>query len=302
MIRLSDVKVRPQYRWRVRQRLMVLHFARQHGPTAAARRFGVSKRTIRRWRVRWRTGGLEGLVPKYPRRRGRRITLRVIELIGEARRDLAYGASRTQLWLRRVHNVRIAVGTIQRIFRDLGLPRLRRTRKRAPRQMKLFEKAEPGESVQVDVKFVKIAGRWAFQYTALDDCTRFRVLRLYRRLHQQSSLAFLAELRRAFPFRIRRLQCDNGREFPLEFVLATRAAGIQHRYIRPRRPQQNGKVERSHRIDQEEFWGRHRFHDFDEAAVGLGAWERRYNYERFSLALQGRTPAEKLAGLVPWPA
>jgi transposase len=209
MIRLSDVKVRPQYRWRVRQRLMVLHFARLHGPTAAARRFGVSPRTIRRWRVRWRQDALQGLVPRYPRRRGRRITPRVIELIGQARRDLAYGAQRTQLWLRRVHEVRVAVGTIQRIFRDIGLARLRRTPKRVPRQMKLFEKAEPGESVQVDVKFVKIAGRWAFQYTALDDCTRFRVLRLYRRLHQSSSLAFLGELYRAFPFRIRKLQCDN---------------------------------------------------------------------------------------------
>ncbi len=61
MIRLSDVKVRLQYRWRVRQRLMVLHFARVHGPTAAGRRFGVSVRTIRRWRVRWRQNGLEGL-------------------------------------------------------------------------------------------------------------------------------------------------------------------------------------------------------------------------------------------------
>ena len=66
MIRLSDVKVRLQYRWRVRQRLMVLHFARVHGPTVAGRRFGVSVRTIRRWRVRWRQDGLEGLVPLYP--------------------------------------------------------------------------------------------------------------------------------------------------------------------------------------------------------------------------------------------
>jgi len=40
MIRLSDVKVRLQYRWTVRQRLMVIHYARLHGPTAAARRFG----------------------------------------------------------------------------------------------------------------------------------------------------------------------------------------------------------------------------------------------------------------------
>ena len=119
--------------------------------------------------------------------------------------------------------------------------------------------------MQVDVKYVRIAGRWAFQYTALDDCTRFRVLRLYRHLHRGSSLAFLAELRRAFPFPIRRLQCDNGQEFPFEFALAVEAAGIRHRYIRPRRPQQNGKVERSHRIDHEEFWSRQTFPDFDAA-------------------------------------
>jgi transposase InsO family protein len=299
IIKLSDVKVRLQYRLRVRQRLMVLHFAGVHGPTAAGRRFGVSVRTIRRWRVRWRQDALQGLVPRYPRRRGRRITPRVIELIGQARRELEYGAQRTQLWLRRVHEVRVAVGTIQRVFRDIGLPRLRRTRKRAPRQMKLFEKAEPGDTVQIDVKFVKIAGRWAFQYTALDDCTRFRVLRLYRRLHQSSSLAFLAELCRAFPFRIRKLQSDNGHEFPFAFVLAVQALGIKHRYIRPRRPQQNGKVERSHRIDQEEFWGRRRFDTFGAAVDGLCAWEAHYNHERFSLALQGRTPAEKLAALMP---
>ncbi len=109
--------------------------------------------------------------------------------------------------------------------------------------MKLFEKAEPGESIQVDVKFVKSAGRWAFQYTALDDCIRFRMLRLYRRLHHGSSLAFLAELRQAFPFPIKRLQCDHGQEFSFAFVLGVEAAGIRHRYIRPRRPQQNGNVE-----------------------------------------------------------
>src|SRR5216683_2761336 len=73
------------------------------------------------------------------------------------------------------------------------------------------------------------------------------------------------------------------RQFSCVFVLGVEAAGIRHRYIRPRRLQQNGKVERSHRIDQEEFWGRQRFPDFEAAAV----------------ALQGRTPAEKLAALQP---
>jgi len=299
MIKLSDVKVRPQYRTRVRYRLLVLEYAWQHGLAAAGRHYGLSARTIRRWRKRWRRGGIEGLVPSYPRHRARRVSPAAVELMRQARQEFGYGAARTRLWLQRVHGIRLAMGTIQRVFRDLGLPRLRRTRKREPRQMKLFEKAEPGESIQVDVKYVQIAGRWAFQYTALDDCTRFRVLRLYRRLHHRSSLAFLTELRTAFPFPIQRLQCDHGQEFSFAFVLGVEAAGIRHRYIRPRRPQQNGKVERSHRIDQEEFWGRQRFPDFEAAAAALRGWETRYTYERFSLALPGRTPAEKLAALQP---
>jgi transposase len=161
MIKLSDVKVRPQYRTRVRYRLVVLEYAWEHGPAAAGRHYGLSARTIRRWRKRWRRGGVEGLVPSYPRHRARRVSPAAVELIRHARQEFGYGAARTRLWLQRVHGIRLAIGTIQRVFRDMGLPRLRRTRKREPRQMKLFEKAEPGESIQVDVKYVQIAGRWA---------------------------------------------------------------------------------------------------------------------------------------------
>jgi len=73
------------------------------------------------------------------------------------------------------------------------------------------------------------------------------------------------------------------------------AAGIRHRYITPRRPEQNGKVERSRRIDAEEFWQRHSFASFDEAAAALQSWERHYNDERFSMALSGHTPSEVLS-------
>jgi transposase InsO family protein len=121
-------------------------------------------------------------------------------------------------------------------------------------------------------------------------------------LNRQTSHRFLTELRHAFPFDIWRLQNDNGKEFALAFALAVEAAGIRHRYIRPRRPQQNGKVERSHRIDDEEFWSRHDFGDFTHAADALRRWEYAYNHERFSIALQGRTPAEKLAAVSQPPA
>jgi len=100
------------------------------------------------------------------------------------------------------------------------------------------------------------------------------------------------------PFSIQKVQTDHGTEFSFDFVLAVELAGLQHRYIKPRRPQQNGKVEHSHRIDNEEFWSRSTFGSFAEAAGALRSWEAHYNIERFSMALQGRTPAEKLAAVL----
>jgi transposase InsO family protein len=210
--------------------------------------------------------------------------------------EYRWGSTRTRIWLERVHKVRVNAKTIQRIFRDIGDPVLAKTPKRKPKQLKLFEKEAPGDSIQVDVKVIKLKREKVFQYTALDDCTRFRVLRLYKRLKQHSSLRFLTELRCALPFPMKKLQCDNGSEFPLAFKLAVEAAGIKHRYIKPRRPQQNGKVERSHRIDEEEFWSRHEFDACDDAEVPLAAWEHRYNHDRFSVALGGRTPVEEAPG------
>jgi len=295
---MSECSIPARYRLRVKQRLAIVAFAREHGIKPASRHFGFARRTVRAWLRRWKADGEVGLVPKYPRQRKRRLPATTIDLIRVARTEHQWGAPRTRVWLERVHSLRVNARTIQRVFCDIGLPVLTKTPRRRPRQMKLFEKEHPGDSVQVDVKIIKLAKEKVFQYTALDDCTRMRVLRLYSRLNHHASLDFLRELTDAFPFTIRKIQCDNGSEFPLAFQLAVEAAGMRHRYIKPRRPQQNGKVERSHRIDSEEFWGRHEFTDRVEAEPQLREWERRYNHERFSLALAGRTPAEKLAASI----
>jgi transposase InsO family protein len=68
---------------------------------------------------------------------------------------------------------------------------------------------------------------------------------------------------------------------------------LEHWHIQPRRSQQNGKVERSHRSDNEEFWSRVSFGSVDEVEVALYAWEQRYNRERFSVTLSGgRQPSD----------
>jgi transposase InsO family protein len=108
--------------------------------------------------------------------------------------------------------------------------------------------------------------------------------------------------RLGFPFSIRKLQTDNGSEFSLAFSLSVQETGIRHRYIKPRRPQQNGKVERSHRVDNEEFWNRRQFVSHEEAAIALSDWQDAYNHQRFSMALGGQTPVERLAAKLTDPA
>jgi transposase InsO family protein len=284
-----------RYRLRVRERLVILEYATTRGIKPAAARFGLNCKTVRHWRDRWKAAGVEGLIPRYPKRRARPVSGNLCERIRHAREELHYGSTRTQLWLWRRHRLRLSPSTILRVGRALGLAPLQRVRKRRPRQLKLFERERPGECVQVDVKFVRVGRRHVFQYTALDDCTRYRLLRLYPHLNHWNSLEFFQEVRRVLPFPIQRLQTDNGPEFPLAFRLSVEEAGIECRYSRPRRPQQNGKVERSHRIDSEEFWSRHTFSTFTTASLALRPWEERYNHDRFSIALKGRTPAERLA-------
>ncbi|QOJ36759.1 MAG: hypothetical protein HRU82_18185 [Nitrospira sp.] len=77
------------------------------------------------------------------------------------------------------------------------------------------------------------------------------MLRLYPRKYHGTSLDFLATVRQALSFPIQKVQVDNWTEFPLAFALVVQEAGIRLRHIAPRRPEQNGKVERSYHIDEE---------------------------------------------------
>ncbi|WP_447599973.1 helix-turn-helix domain-containing protein [Nitrospira sp. Nam80] len=289
---IEDSETVPAHRQRA---LSVLRYASDYGVHPAADRFGLNRKTVRRWRRRWQTQGPLGLVPRYPAHRRRRIPESTVQLIEHARRDLEYGAARIRIWLERVHRIRVAASTIQRICRQLGYPPIRRTPKRRPRQLTLFSRERPGDCVQVDVKEVKIAGQRCFQYTALDDCTRYRLLRLYPKKDHHTSLQFLSVIRQHYPFAISEDSSRQWDEFSLAFALAVQAAGMRLRYIKPRRHEQNGKVERSHRIDDEEFWSVRTFAVFDSAAAAVQALEQRYNHDRFSMALDGLTPAEKLA-------
>ncbi|MEM2914703.1 MAG: integrase core domain-containing protein [Candidatus Bathyarchaeia archaeon] len=86
-------------------------------------------------------------------------------------------------------------------------------------------------------------------------------------------------------------------EFGLQFQRYFLDKGIEHRYIKPHTPRLNGKVERSHRIDEEEFYCMLQGVVIDNSKLfneKLQAWKNFYNFQRQNGSLAGRTPFERL--------
>lgn len=66
----------------------MVEYAADNGIRCAARRFGLSRNTIRTWRDRMKSDGVGGLVPRYPGRRPRRIDPNIVDLVIVARKSL----------------------------------------------------------------------------------------------------------------------------------------------------------------------------------------------------------------------
>lgn len=129
---------------------------------------------------------------------------------------------------------------------------------------------------------------------AVDDATRIRALKIYRRHTQENTMNFLDYVVKKFPFRIKYIQTDNGHEFQSKFHWHVEDLGMLHRYIKPRSPNLNGKVERSHLTDQTDFYQLISYKGDVDLKAKLKDWETFYNMCRPHTGLQGKTPYETL--------
>lgn len=195
-----------------------------------------------------------------------------------------------------------------RILKRLDMGRLPTSQryKRHDRRCKRYEKQLPGHCVQIDVKFIEplvamSQGRRGgrnkyYQFTAIDDCTRLRVLKIYPTLNQ-AAIQFVDYVLQGLPFQVEVIQTDNGAEFQSAFHFHVLDKGIGHAYIKPRRPRLNGKVERFYRIDAEEFYRLLDGVAIDDTKVfsdKLCEWEDYYNYHRPHGGRGGQTSYEHL--------
>ena len=269
------------------------------------RHFGISRKTFYKWKKRHDHGGDAALSDRarIPHRCPRATPQDVISKILYLRQQYHFGPRKIADYLKRFHEVSIAGSSVHRILQRHQLHRLPANQKHRPhgKRWQRYEKPQPGHRLQMDVKFLeRIPGshRRLYQFTAIDDCTRIRVLKVFDACNQRTAIRFMDDVLRRLPFRVHVVQTDNGAEFQSQFHWYLEGKDIRHVYIRPRTPHLNGKVERSHRVDAQEF-----YQLLDQGGIAddiqlfnekLREWENYYNYHRPHGALDGQTPYERL--------
>jgi transposase InsO family protein len=286
----------------ITRKLRALDYADQIGNVSkTCRYFGISRDTFYRWKRDYNQKGEQGLInskpcPYNPKLR---TPLEIEEKILYLRKTYHLGQVRISWYLKRYHEIKIAPATVYNVLKSRGLNRLPRNAKKRAVTTHRYEKQVTGHHIQVDVKFLKFPAPQGglakrFQYTAIDDATRIRALKIYNRHTQKNAIKFIDYVIRKFPFRIQTIRKDNGHEFQAMFHWHVEDMGIRHVYIKPGRPNLNGKVERSHGTDEREFYQLLTYTDDVDLNKKLTEWEDFYNLDRPHGGLKGKTPYEKL--------
>lgn len=273
----------------------VISYSFKYGVTKAAIRYKTSRQSIYRWRKRY-DGTLQSLADRShrPHSHPNQHTPEEMKLIRDMRRRNP-NAGLVVFWVKlRQRGYGRSISGLYRVLRRTGqgvekLPN--------PKYIpKPYEQMQyPGQRVQIDVKFVPAAclvgdakEQKFYQYTFIDEYSRFRYLEAFQENSTYSSTQFLLHVVERFPFAIECVQTDNGFEFtnrlnsngakkPTLFEHTLSQLGIRHKLIRPFTPRHNGKVERSHRKDNEEFYASHKFYSFEDFQKQLAVRQRQYN-------------------------
>ena len=293
----------------MRYRESLIKYANKHGVSKATRVYNTNRQYIYRWMKRY-DGSTRSLanLSKRPKSHPSQHTQDEIKLI----KDMFAKNKDTGLvilWVKlKQRGYNRTVSSLYHQLRKLNLKFVTPKKKRKKKTKPYIQMTFPGERVQIDVKTVPskcIVGQFnLYQYTAIDEFSRFRYLQIYGEKSTYTSYKFLLEVIKRFPFKIYTIRTDNGSEFTKRlisnnpnditmFELGLKKNGIHHDLIKPYTPKHNGKVERSHRKDNERFYNCHRFYSLEDANKQLQIYLREYN--NFPMQpLAWKSPNEKL--------
>lgn len=271
-----------------------------------------SIRSLKRWMKAYREHGADGLNPKStrPKSNPKETPIHLKEKVLDLRKQTKLCAQKLH-WRLEKEGIQIHERTIGKILKADNLVRKYRVKKVKYKYIKAT--LSPGELIEIDVKYVpgRIKGQRYFQYTAIDCASRWRHLEVFDEQTSFHSIKFLEIVMQKFKYDIQAIKTDNGAIFT-NYYLGTnkrsdifvktlhaldefcRQKNIKHFLIDPGKPAQNGKVERSHREDQEKFYEQHKFKSFKDLQKKLKIWNEYYNNLEHC-SLNGKTPMEMLS-------
>ena len=274
-----------------------------------------SERSLKRWKKAYKEYGMKGLIPKStrPKTQPNETSIRIKETVIQKRKETKLCALKLH-WRLKKEGLSLPIRTIGKIIKDEGLVRKYRAKKIKYKYIKAT--LQPGDMVEIDVKYVpgRLANRRYYQYTAIDCSSRWRHLKIYDEQTNHHSVDFLKDVIKKFPYEIKAIKTDNGAVFTnryngsykredlsprkmhyLDWFCAKH--NIIHYLIDLGKPAQNGKVERSHREDQEKFYEKNTFKTVRDLEKKIRAWNEYYNNLEHC-GLNGKTPNEMLKSKV----
>ena len=291
-----------------RQRM--INYFINHGASKTAIRYKTSRKTVYKWANRY-DGTLESLKdlshkphtsPKAHTDTEIAMIIRVLKKVKWQDLLLAYQRLIAKGYTR-------SYGGFRRLVSKLRA--LKPKKKTAKKKPKPYSRASyPGQKIQVDVKYVPsecvAGGKSYYQFTAVDECTRWTYRQMYDDKSSYSAKQFLDELIHKAPFPIRLIQTDNGSEFTNALLVtvakhktlfeqALLDMDILYKRIRIATPRHNGKVERMHRTDQMRFYDNLRMFNLEDGRRQLASYNKRSN-GYIMTCLNMKSPNEVLEG------
>lgn len=293
----------------------VVEYSYKYGVTSAAIRYKQHRKTIYRWRKKY--DGTAKSLKNRSRRPHHHPNEHTKEELEKIRKYKAQNKDEglVVIWVKLMRSgYKRTITGLYKAMQRLGIYQKTPSKKKQYIPKPYEQMTYPGERIQVDVKYVPTKclckelqekGEEYFQYTAIDEFTRQRVLWASKEHSTYASTKFLEIIQKKFKFKIDCIQTDNGSEFTNRlnsnykgkktmFEMKLEELGIEHKLIKPKTPRHNGKVERSHRKDQERFYYKRVFVSFEDFKEKLRHWMRQYN--NFPMKpLNWISPNEKLA-------
>ena len=288
-------------------RQRVIKSSAKNGVTAASIRYRVCRKAIYDWKKRY-DGSWQSLIDRShrPHSHPRQQTAEEYAMIERYYRRTK---DKMMLWDKlRENGYTRCYNSLMRAIKRLKLEET--PEKRKGYKPKPYKRADyPGQKVQIDVKFVPAYcvanGQKYYQYTAVDECTRFCFREMYDEHSTYSSLDFLKKLIEKFPFPIREVQTDNGTEWTNALLVKKSThktlfeeyleeCGIKYHRIQVATPRHNGKVERQHRLDEQRFYSKMRMFSLEDGRKQLAKYNKISNNISKS-CLKYRSPNAVLA-------